>query len=324
MNKTKILICGATGFIGRNVAEKLSERKDFEVTGTYFKSEPLENKNIYMVYANLLNPEDVKKVVFRKDIIIQDAATTSGSRDIVTKPYIHVTDNAIMNSLLLRAAFDNDVKHFIFPSCTVMYQPSKKPLKETDFNPNQELLPNYFGVGNTKVYIEQMCDFFSRLGKTKHTVIRQANIYGAYDKFDLEKSHVFGATMTKVMNNKDGRLVVWGDGKEKRDFMHIDDLVNFIGTAIDNQQTPYELYNVGSGEAVSVSNLVKKMIDVSGKDIAIEYDTSKPTIKTSLCVDTTKAKNDFGWSQKISLGEGIKRTMGWYKENIKPLDYYIL
>ncbi len=318
MNKKKILVCGATGFIGRNVAERLSKRDHFEVTGTYFNSKPLENKNIEMIHANLNYPKDVKRVVRGKNVILQYAATTSGAKDIVTRPYIHVTDNAVMNSLLLREVFEQKVEHFIFPSCTVMYQSNEKPLKETDFNPNQELLPNYFGVGNTKVYIEKMCEFFSRLGGTKHTVIRQANIYGPYDKFDLEKSHVFGATMTKVMTNKDGKLVVWGDGKEKRDFMHIDDLVNFIGTAIDNQQTPYELYNAGSGEAVSVSNLVKKMINVSGKDITIEYDTSKPTIKTSLCVDTTKAKNDFGWSKKISLEEGIKRTMGWYKENINP------
>ncbi len=315
--KKKILVCGATGFIGRNVAERLSKRDDLEVTGTYFNSKPYEDKNIKMIHANLLNPNEVQKIVIGEDTIIQYAATTSGSKDIVSKPYIHVTDNAVMNSLLLRSAFDNNVKHFIFPSCTVMYQPNEKPLKETDFNPNQELLPNYFGVGNTKIYIEKMCEFFSRLGKTKHTVIRQANIYGPYDKFDLEKSHVFGATMTKIMTNKDGKIVVWGGGKEKRDLLYIDDLVDFIEMAIDRQKTPYELYNVGLGEAISIDSLVKKIIEISGKDLKIEYDTSKPTIKTSLCVDTTKAKKDFGWNPKISLEKGIRRTMDWYKQNIK-------
>ncbi len=316
-SKKKVLVCGATGFIGRNVAERFGKRENFEVTGTYFKSKPPKIDNVEMVHANLLDSKDVQGIVAGKNIIIQDASTTSGSKDIVTKPYIHVTDNAVMNSLLLRSAFDNNVEHFIFPSSTVMYQPSEKPLKETDFNPNQELLPNYFGVGHTKIYIEKMCEFFSRLGKTKHTVIRQANVYGPYDKFDLEKSHVFGATITKVMNNKNEKLVVWGDGKEKRDFLYIDDLVDFVSMAVDDQQTGYELYNVGSGEAVSVSNLVKKMIDISGKNINIEYDTSKPTIKTSLCFDCTKAKNDFGWTPKVSLEEGIRKTMNWYQKNIK-------
>jgi len=316
MNKKKVLVCGATGFIGRNVLERFSKREDFEVTGTYFNSEPYETENVEMIHANLLDPSEVKKVVAGKDIIIQDAATTSGSKDIVTKPYIHVTDNAVMNSLLLRSAFDNNVGHFIFPSCTVMYQPSEKPLKETDFDQNQELLPNYFGIGNTKIYIEKMCNFFSRLGKTKHTVIRQANIYGPYDKYDLEKSHVFGATMTKVITNQDGKIIVWGDGQEKRDLIHVSDLVDFIEMAVDKRNTPYELYNVGSGKAISVSDLVKKTIDASGKNLKIKYDISKPTIKTSLCVDTSKAKNEIGWEPKVSLEEGIKKTMEWYKKNI--------
>ena len=92
-----------------------------------------------------------------------------------------------------------------------------------------------------------MCQFYSRLGKTKHTVIRHSNMYGPYDKYDLEKSHVFGATVTKVMESKDGKVNVWGTGEEKRDLLYVEDLVDFIDTALNNQSSPYELFNVGLG-----------------------------------------------------------------------------
>ena len=202
--KKKTLVCGATGFIGRNIAESLAERDGLEVYGTYLNSEPLDNPGIKMIQADLTRTEDVSRVVKGMDLVIQAAATTSGAKDIVTKPYYHVTDNAVMNSLIFRSAHEHMVSHIVFFSCTVMYQSSKVPVKETDFDANQEIYPNYFGVGWTKVYIEKMCEFYSRIGNTKYTAVRHSNIYGPYDKFDLEKSHVFGATMTKVMTTKNG------------------------------------------------------------------------------------------------------------------------
>ena len=315
MNKKNILICGATGFIGRNIAERFSKRDDLNIYGTYFNSEPYNNPKINFKKVDLREEKEVKKAVNGMDIIIQMAATTSGAKYIVNTPYVHVTDNALMNSLLLRAAFEEGIEHFIFPSCTVMYPSKETPVKEEDFN--REINTIYFGVGWTKVYIEKMCEFFSRLGKTKHTVIRHSNIYGPYDKFDLEKSHVFGATITKVMTAKD-EVSIWGTGEEKRDLLYINDLVDFIELAIEKQEKHYRLYNVGLGKAISIKNLVEEIINVSGKDLKIEYDTSKPTIKTSLSLDTTKAKNELGWYPKTSLEKGIKNTMEWYKKTLIP------
>jgi len=319
MNKKKVLVCGATGFIGRNIAESFAKRDEFEVHGTYLNSEPLDNPRIKMVQVDLTNKEDVNRVLKGGvDMIIQAAATTSGAKDIVTKPYCHVTDNAVMNSLLFRAAYEYEVAHVVFFSCATMYQSSDTPVKETDFDANEEMYPSYFGVGWTKVYIEKMCEFYSRIGNTKYAVIRHSNIYGPYDKFDLEKSHVFGATMTKVMTAEDGgKIVVWGTGEEERDLLYISDLVDFVERAVDRQESKFELYNVGYGSSISVSNLVKKIIACSGKDIKIEYDQSKPSIKTKLCLDITKAKNSLGWIPKVSLDEGIRKTMEWYKSNIR-------
>ncbi|MFH0732101.1 MAG: NAD-dependent epimerase/dehydratase family protein [Candidatus Omnitrophota bacterium] len=315
--KKKILICGATGFIGRNIAEFFARKDNFQIYGTYLKSEPLDNPKIKMIKADLTNNNDVNKAIRGMDIIIQAAATTSGAKDIINRPYYHVSDNAVMNSLIFRSAYEHKASHIVFFSCTVMYQSGDKPVKESDFNANKEIFPSYFGVGWTKVYIEKMCEFYSRIGNTKFTVIRHSNIYGPYDRFDLERSHVFAATITKVMTAEEGeKIIVWGKGEEKRDLLYISDLLHFVELAVDKQEPKFQLYNVGYGSSVSVSELVKKIISCSGKNIKIQYDLSKPTIKTSLCLDITKAKKTLGWLPEVSLDEGIQKTMRWYKSYI--------
>ena len=316
--KKKVLVCGATGFIGRNVAEFFASNHDYEVFGTYCDSRPFSHPGIKLLKADLIKKEDVEKVLEGKDVVIQAAATTSGIKEVFSKPYYHVTDNAVMNSLIFRQAVQGKVSQVIFFSCTVMYPSSDSPLKETDFDANREMLPKYFGPGWTKVYLEKMCEFFSKIGETRFMAIRHSNIYGPHDKFDLEKSHVFGATMTKVMSAKNGsEIVVWGTGEEERDLLYISDLVDFVDIVMRKQTSKFELVNVGLGKSICVKDLVRKIIGCSGRNIEMKFDASKPTIKTKLCLDITHAMEKFGWTPKITLDEGIKKTMQWYETNFK-------
>lgn len=315
-NKRKVLVCGATGFIGRNLAEALADSGEYEVYGTHFKRPPIDHPGVQSVYADLTRQDDVDRVVKGMDIIVQAAATTSGAGDIINRPYIHTADNAVMNSHILRSAFDHSVGHVLFFSCTIMYESSSAPIREDDFDISAPLPPQYFGAGWTKLYIEKMCEFYSRLGRTRFTVMRHSNIYGPHDKYDLERSHVFGATMTKVLTNQDGKLVCWGPGTEERDLLHVDDLAAFVQAAMQKQESDYELVNVGLGESVSIKDLVHRIIDCSGKDISVEHDLSKPHIPTKICLDISNAKRDFGWEPKIGLDEGIRQTMQWYRENL--------
>lgn len=316
MEKQRVLVCGSTGFIGRNIATALADCGEYEVYGTHFKRPAIDHPDVTAVYADLTQVEDVDKAVKGMDIVIQAAATTSGAGDIVNRPYVHTTDNAVMNSLILRSAYDNNISRLLFFSCTIMYTSSKYPIKESDFSLSDPIPPQYFGAAWTKLYIEQMCEFFSRLGRTKFTVMRHSNIYGPHDKYDLKRSHVFGATMTKVMTNEDGKLSVWGPGTEERDLLHVDDLVAFVKVAMERQEAEFDIVNVGLGKAVSIKDLVDKIIGHSGKAITIEHDLSKPHIPTKICLDISKAKSDYGWEPKISLDEGIKKTMQWYRDNI--------
>jgi nucleoside-diphosphate-sugar epimerase len=161
-----------------------------------------------------------------------------------------------------------------------------------------------------------MCEFFSRLGRTKHTVMRHSNMYGPYDKYDLERSHMFGATITKVMTSTDGKINVWGTGEEARDLLYVEDLVKFVDCAIEKQENSYELFNVGVGKAVQVKDVVNKIITHSGKNLEIVHDLSKPTIPTSLFLDCTKAKEKLDWEAETDLDTGIIKTLNWYKENL--------
>ncbi len=316
MTKRNVLVCGATGFIGRNTAEALARRDDLAVTGVYNRRPPFQCPGLSWVKADLTRADDVARIVAGAEVIIQAAATTSGIRDTTLRPHIHIADNAVMNSLIFRAAHDRKVGHVVFFSCSVMLQSSEQALTEDDFDANAEIAPRYFGIGWTKVYIEKICEFYARLGTTRYTAIRHSNIYGPHDKYDLERSHVFGATVTKAMAATDGRVVIWGSGEEARDLLYVDDLVAFVIAAIDRQEAPFALYNCGAGSAVTVKELARMIVAASGRDLRIEHDLTKPTIKNALALDCRKAEHELGWRPKVELDEGIRRTIAWWRDNV--------
>ncbi len=304
----KIIICGATGFIGQNLLKYYANGNN-EIYAIYNQREPLKRdiKSVHWFKADLRNPNSLKSIIKNTDLFLQFAATTSGSKDIIEKPYLHVTDNAVINSYLLRECYESGVGHFIFPSCTVMLQ-SKENQKEEDFNPNKKINPNYFGVANTKIYIENMCKFYSDLG-LKTTIVRHSNVYGPNDKFDLEKSHVLGATIRKVKMAKDsGCIEVWGSGNARRDFIYIDDLIEFINKAHINQLNKFDLFNCGMGSSISINELVKLIVKISGKDLTIKNNLDKPDIPTALSLNCQKALEILGWQNNTSLKEGLRKT----------------
>jgi nucleoside-diphosphate-sugar epimerase len=315
---SKVLLCGATGFIGRNFLEYFLERPDYEIVATYHRTpppDPLLNKGkVKFIQADLTRKENVDEAIQGAEIVVQAAATTSGAKDIVAKPYYHVTDNVVMSSLLFRACHENRVRHVVFFSCTVMYPSSKRPVREEDFN--CQVADQYFGAGWTKAYLEKMCEFYSRIGPTRYTAIRHSNIYGPFDKYDLEKSHVFGATVAKVMSAPEpGTIVVWGDGAEERDLLYVDDLIAFVDKVLTLQKSQFELVNVGAGQSISVRNLVEKIVKQSGKRLEIEFDRTRPSIPFNLRLNIDRAINMYQWRPKSSLDEGIAKTLQWYRSN---------
>ena len=317
--KQKMLICGADGFIGKTALDYFKDR--YDITATLFNKDVPQRgavEGVEYVSIDLRVESEVIDLFESKtfDVVLQAAATTTGAKDVVERPYVHVTDNSVMNSWIFREAMRTKVGHLLFPSCTVMYQPKDHPQSEADWSPLDEIYPAYFGVGNMKVFCEKMCDFYSRIGETKFTAFRHSNVYGPYDKFDLDKCHVVPAFVNKVIN-ADEVLEIWGQGRASRDIIYIDDLIDFIDKCIENQESKYELYNCGAGQAYPILELAKTIMALNGKDLEFKFDLTKPDIPTTVILNCDKAKNDLGWEPKISVEEGLKRTSEWYINNVR-------
>jgi nucleoside-diphosphate-sugar epimerase len=317
----KILILGGTGFIGRNLVESFCHDNKYKVTATSFSKEPFNLENISWIKADLTRKEGIEKVFsseFSYDIVIQAAASTSGIMDTVNRPDFHITDNVIMNSLILREINRLKIEHFIFFSCTTMLQPSVEPQDESQFTGDVDPIEKYFGVGWTKVYIEKLCKFYSNMGKTRFSVIRHSNVYGPWDRYQLHNSHVCGSTITKVLSSS-GEIEVWGNGEEKRDLLYIDDLVDLVKKIIHKQDSSYCLVNAGGGNLISVTELSKTIIQIAQKNINIKYDSTKPTINFSVTLDNSLAKELFDWVPQTKLQEGLANTIIFWRKNYLQL-----
>ena len=317
--KKKILICGATGFIGQNILNHFTRIKNYKIIALINKTKPdVKIKSVKYIKGNLKNFKDCLRVTKNIDIIIQCAATTSGSKDIINAPYLHVTDNAVMNSNILRSVYENKVGHFLFMSCTVMYKNSRKYLSEKDVNENK-IFPNYYGVAQTKLYIEKICKFYSNISKTKFTIIRHSNIYGYNDKFDIDKGHFIGSTIKKIYSLKHPYIKVFGSGKEKRDFLFVDDLINFIEKSIKNQRKQYDIFNCTYGKSYSIKEILKKLIIFSKTNKSIQFNKNARNLNVNILVKSNKAKKEINWGPKIKLDNGLKLTLKWFKSNEKFL-----
>jgi GDP-L-fucose synthase len=318
-NKLKILVCGGTGFIGKNIIRSLIKNKNNQIYATFNKKTKFKLKGLKWKKANLTNCKDVNYALKGMDIVIQAAATTSGSKDIVNSPEIHVTDNAVMNSYILRACKTFKVKHLIFFSCTVMYPSSKKSLNESLIINYDKINPKYFGIASTKLYVEKLCEFYSKICETKFSCIRHSNIYGEFDKFDLNKGHFFAANMLKIFNYKNTPINIWGDGEEKRDLLYIQDLIFFVKKIINKQTKKFKIYNCSYGKSFKVSEIINKIIFHSKKQVKISYDMSKPSIKSNILINSNLAKKELNWKPITKIDDGIKKTYKWLQKNYEFL-----
>ena len=308
----RVVICGATGFIGRNCAERFAADPAFEVVGIHHHRPPFEHPGVRWVEADLTRTEDAMRAVEGADIVIQAAATTSGAGDIVARPHTHITDTALIHNQIFRAAHEGGVGHLVIFSCSIMYPSRPEPHDETSFDANGEIYPRYFAGAWNKLYFEKMGEFFASISDMKVSAIRHTNVYGPHDKYDLAKSHVFGATITKVMQATD-TITVWGSGEEARDLIHVDDLVDLIEAMIAKQTTPYDMVCAGAGHAIQIKDLVARIVAASGKSLTIEHDLTKPTIPTTVALSPALAGERYGWAPKVGLDEGIRRTIEWWR-----------
>jgi len=315
----KVLVTGGAGFVGTNLILKLLE-KQAQVRAAIHKKPPqidppageTGNSKVEFIKANLTKQSDCKKVVQGQDFVFMCAANTSGAAVIEKTPLAHVTPNVIMNSLMLEAAHKAGVKKFLFISSNTVYPLTDYAVDEDDVN--HTLYQKYFPVGWMKLFTEKMCEMYATYIENSMTtiVVRPGNIYGPYDDFEWETSHVLPALIRKVVE-RHNPIEVWGDGKDIKDFIYVEDLVEGLLLAIEKINT-FDPINIGGGKPISIRQALKAMLKVDNfKNPKIFFNNSKPTMIPIRLININKAKRILNFTPKTSLEQGLTKTVTWYK-----------
>ena len=308
---SKILILGATGFVGRNLAERLYKEGYTNLRNHGF-TRKLEGFG-ESVQGDLRDDKFVEEIMKGVDVVYHCAASTSNAVDTIYAPLLHVTPNVIINALTMEKAYKEGVKKFIFLSSSTIYPESgERAVCETD-NIYESIYKTYFPVGWMKRYAEVLCKMYSEIliNPMQTVIVRPANLYGPHDKYDLDKCHVTPASIIKVATRLDP-IPVWGDGTEIRDLLYVEDFCEALQLIMEKEQQ-HEIYNVGSNAGYSVNEVIGYLKEIEGLESPIDYVNNKaPMIPTRL-IDSFKVYDKLGWSAKTSIKEGLEKTLNWYK-----------
>lgn len=309
----KALVAGGAGLIGSNLVSKLLDA-GAEVRATIHNRPPVvADPRVGYVSADLMRAEDCARVVEGMDIVYLCAANTSGAAMVAKSPMGHVTPNVVINALTLEAAYQAGVEKFVWFASTTGYPPSDKPMREEEMFLG-EPYEKYFFVGWMKRFTEKLCEMYgSKLPQPMTTIVlRPTNVYGPGDKFDFETSHVTPALIRRVVERHDP-IEVWGTGDDVRDLIYIDDLVRAVILATEKVQS-HDAFNIGFGRGVTVKEILQTILELDGYEGArVAFDPSKPTAIPVRLVDISKAERILGFKPEISLREGLRRTINWYR-----------
>lgn len=305
MNKVNVLVLGGFGFIGRHLASKLLTC-NYNVTlfGRFpenFDSEIIQH--VKCVDADLSDFIKLKEAVFEADIIFHllGSATPKMSLSDSQKD---IKDNLLSTLVLLDYCTIANVKQLVFASSggTVYGVPNNLPIKET--HPTNPIC----AYGLNKLIVEHYMRLYSKLDSIDMTVIRLANPYGPFQNIKRGQGIISTYCEDIVM----GRcLQVWGDGSVIRDYLYIDDVVNGLEKVIGAKG--YNIFNLGSGIGTSINQLLKTFEDVIENKLNVTYLPARIVDVPSNILNVEKFCSDFSWRPKVSLDEGIRRTLVWHQ-----------
>lgn len=300
----RVVVLGAAGFIGGAVCEALNRKK----IGHY----PVYSSSKYRVsFVDPIQLDREAKWLFSPDLGLKGcevvylcAGRTGGVGRMAADPFSFVYANVRIHMNVFEAAVAAGVRRVVCVGSTTGYPNSPEAMTEDQYLTG-DLHPAYFVPGNAHRFIKQL----AMMHKNLETVFfRPSNVYGPRNSFDPQYSHVIEATVRKVAEKQDP-FVIWGTGNEVRDAIYIDDLAEAITLGAD---CPPGDYNVGSGEEMSVNQIADVLLWHAGHTPKVEHDLSKPTAIPARRVSTAKLRA-LGWTPKVSMKEGLIRTLEWYE-----------
>ncbi len=318
MEREVILVTGGAGFIGSHLVERLIEKRYFVLCldnfNDYYNPELKEN-NISRVIENpnfKLIRGDILDISILDDIFsgnqhptptkIVHLAAMAGVRPSIASPDIYVDVDVKGTVNLLEKAKEYNVEHFIFASSSSVYGLNEKtPFSEDD--PVQLQISPY---ATAKMAAELFCKTYNNLYGIHTTVLRFFTVYGERQRPDMAIRK-----FTKLII-EDKPIPMFGDGNSERDYTYISDCIDCVLSAVTNPMD-FEIINIGSGKTVSLKNLIKILEKNTGKKVQIEQHDEQAGDVPKTYADVGKAKRLFGYSPNISLEEGIRRFLEWYK-----------
>lgn len=308
MNKSsKIYIAGHRGMVGSAVWRALESKGYSNLVGKTSSELDLRNQQEVIDFYKQEQPE----------IVIDAAAKVGGILANNDFPYQFLMENMQIQNNLIDGANNAGVNKFIFLGSSCIYPKfAPQPLKEQHLL-TDSLEPTNQWYAIAKITGVKACQSIRKQYNKDYVSLMPTNLYGPFDNFDLQSSHVLPAMIRKFHEaklNKDSDVILWGSGTPMREFLFVDDMADATIFALENDLPEY-LYNIGTGKDITIKELAEIIQNVIGHKGKIHWDVSKPDGTPRKLMDVSKMK-ELGWQYSTELKDGIIKTYQWFLKNI--------
>lgn len=310
----RVLVSGAGGFIGHRLVKDLVAKgywvRGADIKHPEFEPSPAQEFDI----VDLRSAEACLRVARDVSQIYHLASDTEAGQ-IATDRAKVVRNNSVMDAQLLEAARLNNVKRFLFCSSAGVYPrypQVQQPLREDDAWPAD---PGE-GHGLEKLFAEKLCEYYTEDFGLETRVARLHNVYGPLASYDGGREKAPAAICRKVaLAERGGTIDVWGDGKQTRSFIYVDDCVEGLHRLMRSDcSIPL---NLDSGQMVTLDEVVRIVAAIAGKNIKIRHNRLMPEGVRSCISDNSLLRTVLGWAPQVSLAEGLARTYAWIAQQLK-------
>jgi len=250
------------------------------------------------------------------DVVVVAAAKVGGIKTNNDYPVEFLLENLRIQNSIIRSAFEAGARKLLFLGSSCIYPKfAPQPIPETALLTGP-LEPTNEAYAIAKIAGIKLCQAYAREYGATFISVMPTNLYGPNDSFDLETSHVLPALLRKAHDAKtrnENKLIVWGTGKPRREFLHVDDLASACLLLLEKYDSP-EIINIGCGEDITIRELAELICDVVGFNGELVWDAAKPDGTPRKLLDITKIRA-LSWQPTIPLRQGIAQTYDWFLAN---------
>ena len=316
--KPRACVTGAGGFIGHHLVRHLKDN-GYWVRGVDIKAPEFEDTAAdEFALLDLRELGNCLAATGSVDEVYQLAADMGGIGYITAFHADVARNNVLINAHMLEASAQNSVERYFYSSSACVYpmyrqaEPDVTPLKEEDAYPAE---PEE-GYGWEKLYAEKLCQYYREEGKLRTTVARFHNVYGPLGTYEGGREKAPAAICRKVASAEDGgEIEIWGDGRQTRSYMYVDDCVEGIHRIAQSDHG--KPLNLGTDELISVDDLVDLICGIAGKSLQKRHDVSKPQGVRGRNSDNSQLREILGWEPAPALENGLRPTYEWIETQVR-------